>query len=352
MKARIVIGANYGDEGKGTVVARYTRDSCNVLNILTNGGPQRGHSILTKYGSVTFQHFGSGTYHGADSFFSRYFILNPMQFVQEYESLIVKPRHIYRDAVCRWTTPYDVMANLITEEQRGGHCSCGMGIWLTIQRWGRMPVVLFDDFLKMEQPAAYLDGVRQYYERFVTIPARWRDTWTSPGIKEHFMNDCLFMAGHTEVASLASLTYDNLIFENGQGLLLSDTGKDTADTTPSDTGISYAMKLLEPLGLTDVTAHYVTRPYLTRHGDGNIYDEQQMKSLSSSIAEDRTNHYNDHQGAFRYGRLDIPILRRRILEDSKGVDFQVEMTHCDEMDRTAEFASVFEKVNAIDSPIV
>ena len=65
-KARIVIGANYGDEGKGTVVASYTKKADGkVLNVLTNGGAQRGHSILTKDGSITYHHFGSGTYYGA-----------------------------------------------------------------------------------------------------------------------------------------------------------------------------------------------------------------------------------------------------------------------------------------------
>ena len=46
MKARIVAGANYGDEGKGTVVAFYTKNAeGRVINVLTNGGSQRGHSI-------------------------------------------------------------------------------------------------------------------------------------------------------------------------------------------------------------------------------------------------------------------------------------------------------------------
>ena len=54
MKARIIIGANYGDEGKGTVVAKYSKQSDNCLNILTNGGSQRGHTIVTEYGSTTF----------------------------------------------------------------------------------------------------------------------------------------------------------------------------------------------------------------------------------------------------------------------------------------------------------
>jgi adenylosuccinate synthase len=48
MNARIIIGSNYGDEGKGTVVATYTKQLSNVLNVLTNGGAQRGHSILLR----------------------------------------------------------------------------------------------------------------------------------------------------------------------------------------------------------------------------------------------------------------------------------------------------------------
>lgn len=352
MKARIVIGANYGDEGKGTVVAHYTKASDNVLNILTNGGSQRGHSILTEDGSITFQHFGSGTYHGADNYYSRYFILNPMQFKAEYDALLVKPKNVYRDRICRWSTPYDCMANLITEEQLGSKASCGMGIWLTIQRCNKMPITLFDDFMKMEHPMYYLEIVKRYYERFVTIPSKWKDVWDSPYVKEHFLNDCEFMASHTQVAELSNLAYDNLIFENGQGLLLSDTGKDTYDTTPSDTGINYALKLIEPLGIDDVTAHYVTRPYLTRHGDGILANENHRSFISSDVKEDRTNHFNEHQGKFRYGFLDVEQLHERILSNAKDIRFELEVTHCDEMDRMKEFSKYFGDINAYDSALI
>lgn len=353
MKARIIIGANYGDEGKGTVVARYAKAEENVLNILTNGGSQRGHSILTKDGSMTFQHFGSGTYHGADNYYSRYYILNPMQFAKEYAELIVKPKHIYRDPRCRWTTPYDVMANLIQEERLGRKASCGMGIWNTIQRCDRQPIVLFDEF--MSDPGkwpSYLEGVRSYYERFVEIPASWRDLWLSDGVVRHFLTDCMLMQTLTEAADIASLSYDHLIFENGQGLLLKDTGRDTADTTPSDTGITYALRLAQEIGIKDITAHYVTRPYLTRHGDGHLTGETDRKDIASSVSEDRTNHYNDHQGEFRYGQLDIPDLYDRIRNDARGVKFELEVTHCDEMDREAEFRREFDITNFIDTALV
>lgn len=348
MKARIIIGANYGDEGKGTVVARYSRDSERVLNVLTNGGAQRGHSILTPDGSITFQHFGSGTYHGADNYYSCHYILNPIQFASEYKSLIRKPAHIYRDRRCRWTTPYDMMANLIQEEHLQRKASCGMGIWRTIQRCNRTPIVLFDEFLVMDEPVVYLEAVRNYYEQFITIPDKWRDTWQSPYLMANFIADCRFMAEHTEVADLSALAYDNLIFENGQGLMLKDTGRDTADTTPSDTGISYALQMTRELGISDVTAHYVTRPYLTRHGDGHLPGQCHRADLSQTVAEDRTNHYNDHQGDFRYAPLDIPQLYDRIHSDARGTKFELEVTHCDEMDREQEFRRHFDITHFID----
>lgn len=360
MKARIVIGSNYGDEGKGTVVATYAKRSDNVLNVLTNGGAQRGHSILTEDGSMTFQHFGSGTYHGADNYYSRHFILNPMQFVQEYEALIVKPKRIFRDAGCLWSTPYDSMANLISEQLKKRHASCCMGIWNTIKRSKseERNRVTFDDFMKMPDDIArikYLMKVRDYYERNMQIPESWKTVWSSPNMMYHFINDCRFMAGHTIACGTGCLSgYDDVIFENGQGLLLCDTGHDTYDTTPSNTGIEYALGILNEIGAKpeDIIAHYVTRPYLTRHGDGNLTDESSRGRISSSVEEDRTNHFNDGQGEFRYGLLDIGSLKDRIVADSRGINFELEVTHCDEMDRVSEFRKYFGKVNTYDSPLI
>lgn len=349
-----MIGANYGDEGKGTVTALLARNRDHALNILTNGGSQRGHSILTGDGaSATFQHFGSGTLHGADTYYSRYYVLNPVQFASEYATLLWKPGHIYRDRRCRWTTPFDMMANLISEEQLGRKASCGMGIWNTIRRCDSTPIVLFDEFMAQpDRQADYLLGVKRYYERQMEIPATWHDVWDSDGILQHFLTDCVTMQTLTEVADLATLDYEDLIFENGQGLLLTDTGHDTADTTPSDTGILYGLQMARELGITDICAHYVTRPYLTRHGDGHIDNPAARQALSSSIAEDRTNHYNPHQGEFRYGRLDIPSLRRRVAADARGVSFTLDVTHCDEMDREQEFRQHFHLVNFIDTAVV
>ena len=349
----IICGSNYGDEGKGTVVANYTKNRENVLNVLTNGGAQRGHSILTKDGNITFQHFGSGTYHGADSYYSQFFIIHPMQFVKEYETLIVKPKNIYRDYRCRWTTPYDTMANIIAKKS---YNTCGMGVWNTIKR-SRLTELnsLFDDFIAMTDfdKIVYLNKIKSYYEKDLEIPFSWKEIWNSKFLQEHFISDCYFINEHTKVCPFNKMEYKNIIFENGQGLLLCDTGKDTTDTTPSNTGISYSLEMIKELeNVGNVTAHYVTRPYLTRHGDGEMEHQTDRKYISKDVNEDRTNHFNDFQGNFRYGKLDIASLKERILKDAKGVNIELDVTHCDEMDRVGEFKKYFNTVNAYDSPLI
>lgn len=369
-KARIIIGSNYGDEGKGTVTAHYTKNSFGtVLNVLTNGGAQRGHSIISDHGSHTFKHFGSGTYHGASSYCSRFFILNPMQFVKEWDELIIKPSFVYRHTDCMWSTPYDMVANSIIEEQKGSHASCQMGIWNTIKRYKEsgcnLSLSKFVKELTYDDKLTYLAKVKSYYDNFVidTVPNGWRDIWNSDGLVYHFLADCDFVYDNTvEVFDdkVFADKYDNLIFENGQGLLLSDTGEDRPDKTPSNTGITYSKLILSDMGLIDksgvtnkkleLTAHYVTRPYLTRHGDGKIENYINMKHLSEGVCEDRTNHYNTFQGKFRYGSLDIIELKDRIAKDAGSIPYELDVTHCDEMDRIEEFNKIFTNVNTYEKP--
>lgn len=366
MKAKIIIGANLGDEGKGTVVANYTKQSSDkVLNILTNGGAQRGHSILTEDGSFTFQHFGSGTYHSADSYFSQYFILNPMQFVKEYLELADKGifaknnTKVYRHPDCRWSTPFDMMANQIIEGLRGNkkHGSCGMGIWETILRYKCNLTIPFGVFVNLEheQQVTHLRSIKEYFDKRIGgIPSEWADIWNNDNIILHFINDCKTMYDLT-TELITPEGYNEVIFENGQGLMLNDIGLDEAGKTPSKTDSTYALSIAKEMGISDddITLHYVTRPYLTRHGRGHLEGEKSRSLLSSGVQECRTNHYNPFQEHLRYASLDIKSLSQRIAEDNqRQLESVIELTHCDEMDRLSEFQSHFDLVNTYDKPMI
>jgi adenylosuccinate synthase len=135
-------------------------------------------------------------------------------------------------------------------------------------------------------------------------------------------------------------------------LLISDKGVDSYDATPSDTGIRYSLELIAGLNPKSVTAHYVSRPYLTRHGDGYLEGEANKCTISGAIQDDLSNPYNDFQGRFRYGLLDVYKLYDRVKEDAGDVKFELELTHCDEMDRVKEFENVFDVVHAYDTALV
>lgn len=367
MKARVIIGANYGDEGKGTVTATYTKYATGkVLNVLTNGGAQRGHSILTEDGSFTFQHFGSGTCFGADNYYPAFYILNPMQFVDEYDDLfergVIQKVKLFRDKQCRWSTPYDMMANQILEHKRdkNKHGSCGMGIWETILRYQCTVTMDIDQFCALDtvDQKNYLKTIRDYFEKRIgTIPAEYKMAWYDEHTMDHFIRDCGFLRAKTNTLFDVA-NYDEIIFENGQGLLLNDTGFDVAGTTPSKTGVDYALQLMKTFGCDDVELHYVTRPYMTKHGRGGFELEAERRVVSTYVNEDRTNHYNRFQENFRYGMLDIEDLHDRIQNDAKKLDnqlrytYKLEVTHCDEMDRLAEFGKHFQNINSYDCALI
>lgn len=364
MNVDVVIGANLGDEGKGTVVAQLTKNTNgNVLNILTNGGSQRAHSILTENGSFTFQHFGSGTYHGADTYFSEFFILNPIQFVKEYDELLNRGINlngrVYRHFYCRWSTPYDMMANQIIESLRGAskHGSCGIGIWETVKRYQYTFTLPFDEFMSLPhiEKIDYLSGIKKYFEKEIgDIPLLWKSVWNDAFLMEHFVHDCQKMQKYTRY-DLNKKDYDRIIFENGQGLMLCDTGKDIAGTTPSLTNSKYALDIAKNFEINekDIILHYVTRPYLTRHGKGFLENESNRNYIASTIDQDRTNHYNIHQDDFRYASLNINELQKRIKTDNiKNFKSIIELTHCDEMDRESDFKKAFKVVNTYDTPLI
>ena len=68
----------------------------------------------------------------------------------------------------------------------------------------------------------------------------------------------------------------------------------------------------------DVEVTYVTRSYLTRHGDGSMENQLSNEDLLRQlpgVRADETNVTNRYQGALRYGLADVDLLAARISKD-------------------------------------
>lgn len=380
MNVQVVIGACAGDESKGRIVAKLAKNSVKPLVILTNGGAQRAHSIIKDGRTYTYKHFGSGTHFGADNYYSPMFILNPMQFVLELSDNDIPVDTInWRHKDCRWSTPYDMIINQLKEQARARvdkkHGSCGMGIWETVCRYNdpNGPKISFDEFhdLSYKEAENFLKKVRTYYEKAFKDCGPLPDiaqAWYSSGLITAFMHDCGIMYDRTVRSPSLEHTfpfYTNIIFENGQGLLLTDPGYDKKGTTPSNTGLDDIISMLKQYDtnvIQNIDVHYVTRPYLTRHGNDDTFNEIDRRKISSYIKEDATNVYNVHQGKFKYSDLSIGALSERVEKDFSKLQVYcptwtnknkiIELTHCDEMDRLSEFKNSFDIVVPTDSPVV
>lgn len=346
---KIIIGASYGDEGKGLMTDYFcgkTDKPC--ITVLHNGGSQRGHTVVGKDSlRHVFHHLSSGTFAGSDTYFADSFIINPMIFVQEYTEL--KPDiKIYCSMYCMWSTPFDMMLNQIIEDSRGKkrHGSCGYGIWETIVRYNNSETISFPDFMLMSitDKIKYLKNIRDNYmaERLkdvgVNIPPEWKDIVYNDGIIEHFIDDCDFFASNVKYVNRNILEkYPYIVFEGGQGLLLSQD-KENPHTTPSFTGAENPVRIISKLrGSNNIEVCYVTRTYLTRHGAGEFPQECAKYEINPNMV-DKTNVPNDWQGTLRYGKIDISELRQRIYSDFakfsefNNAELSLAVTHLNETD--------------------
>ena len=124
--------------------------------------------------------------------------------------------------------------------------------------------------------------------------------------------------------------------ESAQGLLLDQKyapegpdGLRTVHSTPSKTGTA---GVLEALGSypRKLVLNYVTRSYMTRHGEGPFPEETSGMSFP-----DETNMPNEYQGKIRFGLIDGQVygkMKKRIAEDAQGADARLVATHMNEID--------------------
>ena len=340
---KVVIGANFGDEGKGLMTDYFchqlSSNGQNCIVVMSNGGAQRGHTVTTPNGEqFIFKHFSSGTLVGASTYCMEDYILNPMSFAKEYDELwrIGYKPFMYIHPNCRWTTPYDMFINQIVEELRDDkkHGSCGMGIWETIYRYAKKPCIFtLNDFanLSYEAQVSYLKDIRDAYMMtrlkeygITSVPNTWKDIVFSKTLIDNFIADVKYMYAHTATVPYSFLKkFKNVVFENGQGLLLDQNMTFYGDnTTPSNTGIANPLKVINgTFDKANLEVCYVSRTYMTRHGAGR-FETECDKGMINSLMIDESNPTNAFQGNLRYGELVPDQLLKRVHNDINRCDLR------------------------------
>lgn len=339
---KIVIGANFGDEGKGLMTDyfchQFSKDD-EVLNVRFNGGAQAGHTVITANDKRhVFSHIGAGSFNpNVITYLSPDFIVNPILLKKEmntfYKEFGVKPT-ILIDSRCRITIPQDMMLNQIVERSRSNkHGSCGVGINETIKRCNNRKYSLdsFDldligkdkeliqiaarKFIKKIRAEYLVDRLKELNVSSISVD-EMRLLYDDDIVDRYLedLEEILFLCYVVETKDI--LKYDNIVFEGAQGLLLSEDNRSYfPHLTPSATGSKYIINLLKELKISecDLEVCYVSRSYFTRHGAGRFETECPKNYINQDII-DTTNFENEFQGNFRYGFFDKDLF---IFETSK-----------------------------------
>ena len=362
MTIEAVIGANYGDEGKGLFTEYLCRSRPSPIVVLSNGGSQRGHTVNNVEKGIrhVFHHFGSGTLLGVPSIYSKTFLLNPIKYIEEkkeLEKVGIKPT-AFRAPSCLLQMPNDMFTNQMLEKARGQskHGSCGWGIWETIVRNSQHRKMTFEVFASLDyemkrrvlleeiewQLCTRLEDYKQHID-YSTLKCIMSESFI-----KHFIQDFEEMAKDVKVLGSDDLldceykfNVETFIVENGQGLLLDknyspidENGRTDIHTTPSNCGIDGAIVAIgNDCYSEDIVANYISRTYFTRHGAGPFPEEDYSLKF-----KDETNISNAYQDSLKFGKIDdtsaAQLLTRIRLDSSKSYTvrkYNLVMTHCNEV---------------------
>lgn len=326
--ADVIIGANFGDEGKGLMTDYHAAKAGDAIVARFNGGAQAGHTVTAPDGRRhIFSHIGSGVFAGAETLLSRFFVCNPLLFRKEHDVLKAQADipALHVDARALVSTPYDMMINQIAEDLRGNgrHGSCGMGFGETIERCLNTPLALtYADLadkgaLKEKLRLIRTEWLPKRLEKlgFPDMSEKWQERVNSDGLLEKFVEDTEFFLNVTQEAASDFLAKakNRIVFEGAQGLMLDQKRGIFPHVTRSHTGLKNALALAKDAGIEDLDVTYATRAYQTRHGAGPLGHE--LPDAPYAKIRDATNVKNDWQGQLRFAWLDVSLTAKYILDD-------------------------------------
>ena len=309
MKAKIVVGLGFGDEGKGITTDFLATKYPNAIVVRYCGGHQAGHTVIKGDVHHIFSSYCSGALRGAESYISEHCCFYP-PFLQREEAILreklVAPPILTIHPLAKLVTPYDIAYNRL-RERRLNHGSVGVGIGTTMQRNNGPYKLHAVDIRNSSVLNAKLKQIKKYYESELYAYNAKELRYYSEIVEVEFK----FFYHAIAVMNVQIQPYDYLrkfnhvIFEGAQGIMLDMDFGVFPNVTYGHTSSKNAIEICKSLGIRNIELYYVTRCYTTRHGNGWMPTGAPITLINN---ERETNVFNEWQGDFKVGELDYNLL--------------------------------------------
>lgn len=315
----VILGSQWGDEGKGKIVDMLMEDASVAVRF--QGGHNAGHTLVIDGQKTILRLVPSGILHShVQCLIGNGVVLSPTALLEEIEELesrqISVTERVRISDACVLILPYHIALDRAREQAKGKTAigTTGRGIGPAYEDKVARRAIRFGDLFdakrlsaKLEEVLNYHNFILEHYHKHEPIPHR------------ELLNNLLMMVPKLSPmrADIAALIAEyreegkNILFEGAQGTLL-DVDHGTYPFVTSSNTIAGAACVGAGFGPT--AANYIlgiTKAYTTRVGSGpfptELHDE-----VNKHLAE-RGNEFGSVTGRpRRCGWLDLAALRRSV----------------------------------------
>ncbi len=322
-KRTVILGTQWGDEGKGKVVDLLTQNVAAVVRF--QGGHNAGHTLIINDNKTILRLIPSGILHeGVMNLIGNGVVLSPEALIEEITELKVRgvpvEERLRISPVCNLVLPYHVAIDQAREKMRGEDAigTTGRGIGPAYEDKVARRNLRAIDLFHPKQMADKLKTLADYHN-FQLV--NYYETSPIPFEQVH---EQLIQMGEkitpliTDITVLLAEFYnqdDNILFEGAQGSLLDiDIGTYPYVTSSNTTAGAVACGTgFGPKYLDEILG--VTKAYITRVGAGPFPTELQNE-IGRYMAKKGKEFGSVTGRARRCGWFDVVLLRRSIQANS------------------------------------
>lgn len=312
MNAKIVLGTQFGDEGKGLT----TNYLCglnhnNKIVIRFSGGQQSGHTVIKHY--IKHSNFGSGVMDNIATYITEHCTVYPNTIYREKCELLNKGfvAFLYVHPLSKIMTPYDVAYNRIVE-LRTKHSLVGLSVGTTMKRNETTSNKLYA--IDIKYPNIIKERLKNIKHYYLTLLKNVNEVKLFNKISTDEMT--LFNKVYEDSFIVRDYSYlkkyDELIFEGTHGILLDMDHGILPNVTYSNTTSKNALQVCNELDITDISIFYVTRCYQIRQCYGWISNDTPINLINN---EHEVNSHNKWQKDFKITELDYDLINYSIEVD-------------------------------------
>ncbi len=317
MTASVVLGTQWGDEGKGRLVDYLAQKADLVVRF--SGGNNAGHTVVYRGKRILFTIIPAGAFHGKELAIAAGVGFDPEVLVSEIKmiekfglkvKLAIDPR-------CHIVMPYHRQRDVANEAKRGkaGVGSVGFGIGYSFVDRARRGSIRFEDLVN---PNELKSKLAYHYPRNKETLSKIYGIKIIP--QEEIFKELKLLgkklSQYTQDVSLLVIKSlkqkKSVIFEGSQGVLLDNNFGTYPYTTGSHIIAGY---VFTSVGLppTNLKAIGVVKAFNSRAGNGPFPTEISIKKGAGKHILIKGHEYEEFPGVpvrpRRIGWLDLPMLR-------------------------------------------